>query len=151
MTRDQHALYPRTLIRVTRRVRMFSQVLAVLLLLSLNLARSQTTSELDLSTNVTTISNSVLHPVYGVGSWIWADKTYDQQTCRLWRAFKIPRAAVKHAQLNLTADNSYRLFLDGREVGRGGEWRGIGQYDLTWVLSPGVHVLAIEAFNDWSA
>src|ERR1035437_77774 len=25
----------------------------------------------------------------GLGSWIWADKTFDRQTCRLWKEFDI--------------------------------------------------------------
>src|SRR4051794_6574403 len=25
-----------------------------------------------------------------LGSWIWADKTFDGQTCQFWRSFEIP-------------------------------------------------------------
>lgn len=57
-------------------------------------------------------------------------------------------ASVARAQLTITGDNEYRLFLDGREVGRGSDWRSLTEYDLTWLLFPGTHVLAIEAFND---
>jgi hypothetical protein len=92
---------------------------------------------------------SALHPKYGVGSWIWAQKTYDQQTCRLWRAFEIPPAsAAKQAHLRITADNTYRLFLDGRQMGAGAEWRELAEYDLTRQMTPGRHMLAVEAFND---
>jgi signal transduction histidine kinase len=92
---------------------------------------------------------SALNPQYEVGSWIWAQKTYDQQTCRLWRAFDIPQTAtVKLARLRITADNTYRLFLDGRNIGAGAEWRQLVEYDLTQQMTPGRHVLAVEAFND---
>lgn len=85
----------------------------------------------------------------GVGSWIWDSKLEDKQICRFWRAFEIPKSnVVVRAELNITADNSYSVFLDGREVGRGVDWRWLSSYDLTWVLSPGTHVLAVEAFND---
>jgi signal transduction histidine kinase len=50
----------------------------------------------------------------------------------------------------MTADNSFRLCIDGREIGRGGEWRTLSEYDVTSVLGPGLHVLAVEAFNDYS-
>jgi signal transduction histidine kinase len=40
------------------------------------------------------------------------------------------------------------VFLDGREIGRGGDWKYLTEYDLTLLLSPGRHVLAVEAFND---
>jgi signal transduction histidine kinase len=85
----------------------------------------------------------------GVGSWIWAKEAFDKQTCRFWRSFEIPESAtVTKACLRITVDNGYRLFLDGREVGRGSDWRTLSEYDVTWLLGPGTHVLAVEAFND---
>lgn len=88
---------------------------------------------------------------YGVGAWIWTDQTFGKQTCRLWRAFEIPEnASVTNARLCITGDNSYRVFLDGRELGQGFDWRSITVYDLTQILTPGVHVLAIEAFNEYN-
>jgi signal transduction histidine kinase len=89
-----------------------------------------------------------LNPKYGVGSWIWAAETHDQQLCRLWREFEIPEGAkVVNAALRITADNSYSLFLDGRELGRGGDWKDLTEYDLTLLLEPGSHTLTVEAFN----
>jgi signal transduction histidine kinase len=85
----------------------------------------------------------------GLGAWIWDSQTYDKQICRLWRNFDIPETAtVNEALLRITADNGYRLFLDGREVGRGSDWRALTEYNLTWLLQPGNHVLAVEGFND---
>ncbi len=89
-----------------------------------------------------------LDPKYGVGAWIWAAETHDQQLCRLWRGFEIPAGAkVNKARLCVTADDSYSLFLDGRELGRGGDWKDLTEYDLTLLLEPGWHTLAIEGFN----
>lgn len=87
---------------------------------------------------------------YQVGAWIWAEKTFDQQTCRLWKAFELPRSAIASAHLRVTADNSYRLFLDGREIGQGGAWEALRDYDLSRILDGGTHVLALEAFNDYN-
>jgi hypothetical protein len=90
-----------------------------------------------------------LDPDWGVGAWIWDKKTFDKQTCRLWRSFVIPPGVkVSRAKLEITADNGYRVLLDGRDVGRGSDWRHLTEYDLTWLLWPGTHVLAVEAFND---
>jgi len=84
-----------------------------------------------------------------MGRWIWTDTTQDNQTCRLWRSFDIPEGVViTHATLHITVDNGYRLLLDGEEIGRGSDWRCIAIYDLTWMLQPGHHVLAVEAYND---
>ena len=86
----------------------------------------------------------------GLGSWIWSAKTFDKQTCRLWRAFEIPAGAkVKLAQIKMSADNGYRFSLDGREVGQGAEWRALTEYDVTHLLAPGWHVLAVSAFNEF--
>ncbi|HEY3864140.1 MAG TPA: ATP-binding protein [Verrucomicrobiae bacterium] len=84
----------------------------------------------------------------GLGSWIWAARTYDSQPCRLWRSFEIPAASeVRTAELKMTVDNDYAIYLDGRQLGRGGDWRELFEYDLTALLAPGKHVLAVDAFN----
>jgi signal transduction histidine kinase len=47
----------------------------------------------------------------------------------------------------MTVDNEHTLFFDGREMGRGAEWRNLCEYDLTMLMTPGIHVLAVMAFN----
>jgi signal transduction histidine kinase len=92
-----------------------------------------------------------LNAEFEVGSWIWAAKAADKQTCRFWRAVEIPAGAmVIEARFRITVDNAYRVFLDGRELGKGMEWRSLTEYDLAWVLKPGVHVIAVEGFNDYA-
>lgn len=84
----------------------------------------------------------------GLGSWIWASKTYDRQTCQLWRSFEIPAGSiVTSARIRMTADNEHTLFFDGREMGRGAEWRNLCEYNLSMLMTPGRHVLAVMAFN----
>jgi len=90
-----------------------------------------------------------LDPTWGVGSWIWDAKTYDKQTVHLWRSFEIPQGTtVAKADLHITVDNAYKLFLDGRELGMGSDWRSLTEYDISQILDPGKHVLAVDAFND---
>ncbi len=87
-------------------------------------------------------------PTNGLGSWIWAGKTLDHQTIQLWRAFDIPDGAtVAKARLVMTADNEFTLYLDGRELGRGAEWRELFVFDLSRLLTPGHHVLAVNCYN----
>ena len=86
----------------------------------------------------------------GLGDWIWASKTFDRQTCRLWKDFDIPGGAkVNSARMRMTVDNAYQFFLDGRELGQGADWGGLTEYDLTLLLTPGHHVLAVNGFNDF--
>lgn len=88
----------------------------------------------------------------GLGSWVWTDKTFDHQACRLWKDFEIPKdAKVVEARMRITVDDGYQIYLDGRELSQGANWRSITEYDLTLLLTPGRHVLAINAFNDFFA
>jgi len=94
-------------------------------------------------------TNDVVAAANCLGQWIWDTNTFDKQTCRLWHTVEIPRGAtVSLASLRITVDNGYRLFLDGREIGRGSDWRSLTVYDVKWLLGPGTHVLAVEGFND---
>jgi signal transduction histidine kinase len=87
-------------------------------------------------------------PTNGLGSWIWAATTTNEQTCHFWRSFEIPASAtVKQARLCMTVDNEFSVFLDGRELGRGAEWRELFIFDLKPLMSPGRHVLAVRGFN----
>ena len=85
----------------------------------------------------------------GLGSWIWTTNFEEKQTCRFWKAFDVPEEdRVRQALLRITADNSYHLYLDGRDVGEGSNWKSLTEYDLTCLVTPGHHVLAVEGFND---
>jgi signal transduction histidine kinase len=96
-----------------------------------------------------TVPDPLAEATNHLGLWIWDAKASEKQTCRLWKSFVIPPGtSVTRAILRITVDNGYRLFLDGREIGRGSDWRSIAEYDVTWLLSPGRHVLAVEGFND---
>ena len=91
-----------------------------------------------------------LDPEYGVGYWIWTTNTYDHQSCRFWKRVDIPKSSpVASAVLTITADDSYSLYVDGREVGQGAEWKFLTEYDLTLILGPGPHILAVECFNEY--
>lgn len=91
-----------------------------------------------------------LHAKTGVGAWIWDQSHHDRQECRFVRAFDIPAGAeVESAELHITADNSYQVFLDGQPIGRGGDWRVLIKYDVKLLLTPGRHVLAVSALNDF--
>jgi hypothetical protein len=67
----------------------------------------------------------------------------------LWRAFDYPQITpVIRAGLRMTADNSYTVYRDGREIGRRANANRLAEYELTWLMSPAHHGLGVEAFND---
>ncbi len=90
-------------------------------------------------------------PTFSLGDWIWAAQMSDQQVCPFWRAFEIPpNKTVARARLRLTADNEFILYLNGREIGRGSEWREIYLFDVAALLSPGRQVITVRAINSFS-
>lgn len=85
----------------------------------------------------------------GLGSWIWDKETFNKQTVRLWHGFNVPKAnPVIRAELRIAADNAFKVWLDGQELGSGSDWRTLSIYHLEGTLRPGAHVLAVEGFND---
>lgn len=83
-----------------------------------------------------------------LGSWIWDKETLDDQTCRLWKTFDIPPGSrVAKSRLVMTVDNEFTLYLDGRKVGHGAEWRELFVFDPTPLLTPGHHVLTVDCYN----
>ena len=94
-------------------------------------------------------TNWVFEATNHLGQWIWDTNTLDKQTCCFWKSFEIPHGAkVANAILRITVDNGYSLFLDGREIGRGSDWRTVTEYNVTRLLNPGRHNIGVEGFND---
>jgi signal transduction histidine kinase len=93
--------------------------------------------------------NWVFEATNHLGQWIWETNTFDKQTVRFWKSFQVPAGSkITNANLRLTVDNGYTLFLDGQEIGRGSDWRTVTEYDVIQLLSAGRHVVAVEGFND---
>jgi signal transduction histidine kinase len=85
----------------------------------------------------------------GLGCWIWDKVTFNKQTVRLWHHFEVPKTnPVVRAELRIAADNAFKVWLDGQELGSGSDWRTLSIYHLEGNLTPGGHALAVEGFND---
>jgi signal transduction histidine kinase len=120
--------------------------------LSLNLAAPARAEDAKVTNQVTQAeaSEPYISPTNGLGSWIWASNTFNGQTCQFWRTFEIPASAkITKARLVLTVDNEFTLYLDGRELGGGDDWRELFVFDLSQLLTPGKHVLAVRAINSF--
>ncbi len=85
----------------------------------------------------------------GLGCWIWDKVTSNKQTVRLYRPFEVPKTnLVVRAELRIAADNAFKVWIDGQQIGSGSDWRTLSIYHLEGTLQPGAHVLAVEGFND---
>jgi putative heme-binding domain-containing protein len=109
-------------------------LLAVAFLAALPLALAQTSS-----------------PGWGSARWVWdqadgnqASQTDDPRYLR--RTFELSGKQAK-AELWITADNEYTVYVNGQKVGAGTEWSKIDHYDVAKYLAMGKNVLAIRAQN----
>lgn len=85
----------------------------------------------------------------GLGRWMWDKVTLNKQTVRFWHRFDVPKTnLVIRAELRIAADNAFKVWLDGQELGSGSDWRTLSIYDLEGTLKSGAHALAVEGFND---
>ncbi|MFN0020035.1 MAG: GDSL-type esterase/lipase family protein [Pirellulaceae bacterium] len=81
--------------------------------------------------------------------WIWSAKNAatkaDQGSAYFRKVFTLDEPESGSAEI--TADNAFELFLNGRRVGTGDSWNKRYKFNLTPLLLPGRNVLAIAANN----
>src|SRR5258707_5023192 len=76
----------------------------------------------------------------GLGCWIWDKVTFNKQTVRLWHRFEVPKTSpVVRAELRIAADNAFKVWLDGQELGSGSDCRTLSIDALAGALTPGRH------------
>ncbi len=108
-----------------------------------------------LSTSLALLANSpaAAHetPVWKGAHWIWdraggeADaRTNDSRYLR--RQFQLANKP-KAAEIHITVDNEYKLFVNGEKIGGDGDWTDVEKHDITKLLNKGTNVVAIDAQN----
>ncbi|HKB41514.1 MAG TPA: HEAT repeat domain-containing protein [Gemmataceae bacterium] len=87
--------------------------------------------------------------------WIWFDEGDPLSeapiaTRYFRRNFTIDRDTPRFsaAELEITADNSFTVWLNGTRVGSGDRWEQIYRFDVRKLVRSGKNVLAVEAHND---
>lgn len=81
--------------------------------------------------------------------WIWfsgdarGDAPADARYFR--KAFNV--ASPKSGRLEITCDDTYKVFLNGKPVGRDTNWKTIESIDISSSLADGENVLGIEGIN----
>jgi hypothetical protein len=101
-------------------------------------------------------------PTIEGAAWISSSYHAEDPVEDSWRQFLrigyIPGRVVS-ASINITADNAYRLFVNGKLVGSDGtvygpgpypqpsNWQSIEEYDLTSVLRPGLNWMRVVVRN----
>lgn len=82
-------------------------------------------------------------------NWIWSPAYPKDEVpigdCYFRKAFNVQQPEL--AQIHLAGDNAYELYVNGRFVGRGADWRHMDVHDVTKLLKPGKNVVSIKATN----
>jgi hypothetical protein len=83
----------------------------------------------------------------GFPQWIWYPETpiADNATRFFRRTFEVQRR-VRRARVIVTGDDAFTLWLNGREVAKGGQPM-LREVDVTRLLRQGRNVLAVSVFN----
>ena len=89
-------------------------------------------------------------PVFNKAQWIWSPDAEDGKAppgVRFFRrTFEAPGDAAS-ATIRLTADNAFKLFVNGRKIGMGERWEQVYTFDIAADLREGANVIAVEATN----
>src|SRR5260221_14636979 len=84
---------------------------------------------------------------WGGAMWVWdeadADKIAQNDEPRYLRCAFDLTAKPQAAELWITADNIYNVYMNGQNVGSGKEWSETGQYNVAKHLFVGKNVSAI--------
>jgi len=87
------------------------------------------------------------------GQWIWLDKGNPAReasagSCYFRRVFTVDsNRKIKSAQVQMTADNQFELWVNGKRAGSGDNWRQSYNMDVTSLVQPGDNILAVKAVN----
>lgn len=81
--------------------------------------------------------------------WIWNQKEAATKAeagdCYFRKTFNLEDP--ESGTIEITADNSYELFVNSRSVGAGDNWNTRQKYDVSPLLLPGRNVIAVKATN----
>lgn len=81
--------------------------------------------------------------------WIWSPAHSKDQvpaaTCYCRASYELPEC--ESAQVQITCDDAFTLFVNGQQVAAEENWRLLRTYDVKSLLQPGRNVLAVEARN----
>lgn len=86
--------------------------------------------------------------------WIWAEGllAHNNTYVEARNTFELRESFVARAELSITANQFYKLYINGSEVGRGpspsdNQWKYYDRYEVARFLESGTNTVAILAYN----
>lgn len=81
--------------------------------------------------------------------WIWSPAHEKDQvpaaTCYFRRMLEL--SSVNRAEIQITCDDQYELYVNGKKVGAGQDWKLFQVHDVSKFLKAGLNVVAVKATN----
>ena len=81
--------------------------------------------------------------------WIWSAAYEKEQAppgeCYFRKSFAL--GTPEHGEIQIAADDEYELYVNGRLVGSGKNWKVLDTYDVTKYLVSGTNCVAVKASN----
>lgn len=81
--------------------------------------------------------------------WIWSPAYQKDEVpvgiCYFRKVIEVQKP--QFAQVHIACDNKYELYVNGRTIGNGGDWRKMDVHDIAPHLVPGKNVVAVKAAN----
>jgi putative heme-binding domain-containing protein len=81
--------------------------------------------------------------------WIWSPAYEKEQapagTCYFRKSFNL--GAPEQGTIHIACDDAYELYVNGRLVGSGDNWKSLDVYDVTKMLVQGQNTVAVKAVN----
>lgn len=62
--------------------------------------------------------------------------------------FTLPDQEVQTARLLISVDHSYKLYINGKSVSQGTDWRKVGRLDVSGLLINGKNLIALKGSNE---
>ncbi|MBL9122863.1 MAG: hypothetical protein JNG90_04475, partial [Planctomycetaceae bacterium] len=85
----------------------------------------------------------------GEAQWIWTPEQPDAEapagTCYFRKSFGLGQP--ESGQIQITADDGFELFVNGRLVGQGDDWHRLAVFDILKFLNNGRNVVAVKVNN----
>ena len=82
-------------------------------------------------------------------NWIWSPAYKKDEVpvgdCYFRKTFNLTQA--EFGQVHVACDNQYELYVNGKLVGKGGDWRKMDVHDIQKFLVSGTNVVAIKGTN----
>lgn len=81
--------------------------------------------------------------------WIWSPAYEKEQApqgeCYFRKTFEL--GVPENGVIQIAADDQYDLYVNGRQVGEGDNWKALDSYDVTKYLVQGANTVAVKAVN----